>query len=228
MYNSGYYGDYGAYNSGVGALFGGMFAALIIFWIVMMIICIGFAVIKIIGQWKMFNKAGEEGWKAIIPVYNQITLCNIVGITPWWILIVFCLSLLSMIPFLGIIFSLVEMAAAVYFVIILNVSVARSYGKSDTFAVGLILLSPVFYFILGISKTDEFVGAKPMDDPVWEWLKKTFNGGTGASTPAANTTIASEAKVEEVKTVKCSECGADVPEKTKFCPECGKEMKGKK
>ena len=28
------------------------------------------AVLEIIGGWKVFNKFGEPGWKAIIPFYN--------------------------------------------------------------------------------------------------------------------------------------------------------------
>ena len=37
------------------------------------LISLAIAVVSIIGMWKMFTKAGEEGWKSIIPVYNAIT-----------------------------------------------------------------------------------------------------------------------------------------------------------
>ncbi len=41
------------------------------------------AVLVIVGWWKIFEKAGEAGWKAIIPIYNVIVLLRISG-KPWW------------------------------------------------------------------------------------------------------------------------------------------------
>ena len=40
-------------------------------------------VIAIVAFWKVFTKAGEAGWKSIIPIYNIIILLKIVG-RPWW------------------------------------------------------------------------------------------------------------------------------------------------
>ena len=42
------------------------------------------AVIAIIAWWKLFEKAGEKGWKAIIPVYNTYILFKICGIKNWF------------------------------------------------------------------------------------------------------------------------------------------------
>ncbi|MBR1762543.1 MAG: hypothetical protein IJ731_04170, partial [Eubacterium sp.] len=36
------------------------------------------AILSIIALWKIFEKAGEAGWKAIIPFYNAYTLVKIV------------------------------------------------------------------------------------------------------------------------------------------------------
>ena len=33
----------------------------------------------IVALWKIFTKAGEPGWKSIIPIYNIIMLLKIVG-----------------------------------------------------------------------------------------------------------------------------------------------------
>ena len=33
-------------------------------------IYLGFAIVQIIAMYKIFEKAGIEGWKAIIPIYN--------------------------------------------------------------------------------------------------------------------------------------------------------------
>ena len=37
-----------------------------------------FYILVIIGQWKMFEKAGESGWKALIPIYNLYILYKII------------------------------------------------------------------------------------------------------------------------------------------------------
>ena len=41
-------------------------------------------VLTAIGLWKMFEKAGEEGWIGIIPFYNQYKLCEKVMGDPWY------------------------------------------------------------------------------------------------------------------------------------------------
>ncbi len=152
------------YDSGLGALVG-MFIG--VFVVIMLVVLIA-AIIVTIAQWKMFKKAGEEGWKAIIPVYNVYTLCKIVGVNPYWILIVMLGSLLSGVPLVG----LVSFAASIYFQILLNVSIAKSFGKDGGFAVGLIFVPYIFYPILGLGKA-EYIGAQPMDDIIFK--NKTSN-----------------------------------------------------
>ena len=76
----------------------GLLAAFAGIMLVVVLISLAVAIVSIIGMWKMFTKAGEEGWKSIIPIYNMITLCKIVGVSPWWILIVFVSGLLGIIP----------------------------------------------------------------------------------------------------------------------------------
>ena len=134
------------------------------FFIIIMLISLAIAIVSIIGMWKMFTKAGEEGWKSIIPIYNMITLCKIVGVSPWWILIVFVSGLLGIIPILG---SLLNLAVSIYFSILLCVSTANSFGKDTGFAVGLFFLSPIFYCILGFGSA-KYEGAKPMNDIIFK------------------------------------------------------------
>ena len=144
-------------NTGFWAVFAG-------FFIIFALIVLAIAVVSIIGMWKMFTKAGEEGWKSIIPVYNAITLCKIVGVSPWWILITFVAGLLSIIPILG---SLIQLAVTIYFGILLAVSIANSFGKDTGFAVGIFFLAPIFYCILGFGSA-KYEGAKPMNDIIFK------------------------------------------------------------
>lgn len=80
--------------------------------------------------WKIFTKAGEPGWAAIVPIYNAIIILKIVGRPIWWIA-------LLLIPCVGWIVG-----------IIVAVDLAKAFGKSVGFAVGMILLPIVFYPML--------------------------------------------------------------------------------
>ena len=81
--------------------------------------------------WKTFEKAGKPGWASIIPIYNLIVLLEIAGRPLWWIFLLF-------IPLVNIIFS-----------IVMHIDIAKNFGKSAGFGVGLALLGIIFYPILG-------------------------------------------------------------------------------
>ncbi len=83
-----------------------------------------------------------------------------VGVSPFWILIIIFSGFLSAIHILG---GLLSIAANIYFIILLNVSLARSFKKSDSYAVGLILLPVIFYPMLGLGSAT-YVGKHPMKD----------------------------------------------------------------
>ena len=93
--------------------------------------CLALAVVIIIAQWKIYEKAGKPGWACIIPIYNTLVLLEIVGKPWWWIL-------LMLIPVVNFIF-----------VIWMTNLLSKSFGKDEGFTVGLLLLSIVFYPILG-------------------------------------------------------------------------------
>ena len=95
------------------------------------------AIVSIIAQWKIFTKAGKPGWAAIIPFYNMYTLFEVAGMNGW-----------MFIPIVNIIIM-----------IMLYVNLAKSFGKSTGFAVGLIFLNFIFMLILGFG-SDQYVGNK--------------------------------------------------------------------
>src|SRR4051812_13202917 len=57
------------------------------------------AAIVIASLWKIFVKAGEPGWAAIVPFYNFIVLLKIAGRPLWWLL-------LLLIPFVNFIVAI--------------------------------------------------------------------------------------------------------------------------
>ena len=98
--------------------------------IVGILFSLAFIALMIASLWRIYTKAGQPGWAAIIPIYNIFVLCKIVG-KPWWWLI----GLL--IPFVNFVV-----------LILLSVSLAMVFGKGIGFAIGLILLGIIFYPIL--------------------------------------------------------------------------------
>jgi hypothetical protein len=95
----------------------------------------------IAGFWKVFVKAGKPGWAAIVPIYNLIVLLDIVGKPLWWVILFF-------IPIVNLIMA-----------ILVGLAVAKSFGKSDAFGIGLGLLGPIFYPILGFGDA-QYQGSK--------------------------------------------------------------------
>ena len=108
------------------------------------LIILAFYVLIIVAQWKIFTKAGQEGWKALIPIYNVVVLYKIIGLSPW------LLYLLSVVPVVGWIISIALS-------IVSTVKLAKAFNQSTAFIFGLLFLSPIFQMILGFGKA-EYVG----------------------------------------------------------------------
>lgn len=100
-------------------------------------------VIMIIAYWKLFTKAGQKGWKSLIPIYNNVILFRIAGLSPWLILGYFA----SIIPVIG---GLAVLGLTIY----LMYKLAVAFGKDRAFTVGLVLLSPIFMMILAFGKSE--------------------------------------------------------------------------
>ena len=91
------------------------------------------------GLWMVFTKAGEDGWKAIIPIWNILVLLKIVGREWWWII-------LMLIPIVGFIVW-----------IIVALDLAKSYGRGTGFGIGLIIFPYIWTIILGFG-SDTYKG----------------------------------------------------------------------
>ena len=175
------------------------------FTIVMIIFVILIAIFMVIVKWFLFKKGNKPEWAAIIPIYSDYVLCKMIGVNPWWILIVFLSSLLSIIPFIG---SLLTLAVSIYYMILVGVSLARSFGKEDSFAVGLILLPIVFQPMLAFGKA-EYIGINPMKDIIF----KNYSEAESNRSETNN------------QNKFCTNCGEKLKANEKFCTSCGKEIK---
>jgi hypothetical protein len=92
--------------------------------------------------WKIFEKAGEDGWKALVPVYNSWILFEISGKPGWWALV----GLVGIIPILGLFAGL----AAYVLYILAMLELGKAFGKSTAFTVvALVIFSFIGLLILG-------------------------------------------------------------------------------
>lgn len=101
-----------------------------------MILILVIAVIMIVANWKVFTKAGKPGWASIIPLYNMYVMFEIAGMNGW-------MFLLTFVPIANIIIQ-----------IMLYLNLAKKFGKSTGFAIGLILLNPIFLLMLAFGNTE--------------------------------------------------------------------------
>jgi hypothetical protein len=95
------------------------------------VISLAVAILMFAGMWKTFEKAGEPGWGAIVPIYNIYLMCKIAGRPGWWVI-------LCIIPCVSIIF-----------LIIVYLDLAKNFGKGAGFGLGLAFLTFIFFPILG-------------------------------------------------------------------------------
>jgi Family of unknown function (DUF5684) len=102
---------------------------LIVIWVAVVF------VLAILPLWVIFTKAGQEGWKAVIPIYNYYVLLKIVGRPGWWLL-------LLLIPLVNIVI-----------LIVINHDLSKSFGHGGWFTVGLVFLNWIFLMILAFGSS---------------------------------------------------------------------------
>jgi len=100
------------------------------YWYVWLVLVIFYIVVF----WKLFQKAGQPGWGAIIPIYNIYLMITIAKRPAWWLILYF-------IPIVNIVVG-----------IIIIFDIAKYFGKSVGFGFGLLFLGFIFFPILAFGK----------------------------------------------------------------------------
>jgi hypothetical protein len=109
------------------------------------VVLVAFLVLMIASMWKIFTKAGQPGWAAIIPIYNALVFMEIIG-KPWWWIFFWT------IPSLNIIWVIWAWNLMV-----------KSFGKEEGFTIGVIFLWFIFIPILGFGDS-QYIG--PSGKPI--------------------------------------------------------------
>ncbi|MDO4807765.1 MAG: DUF5684 domain-containing protein [Coriobacteriales bacterium] len=135
-----------------------------------LILVLGFAywLITVISHWRLFTKAGEKGWKSLIPVYTDYTLFKLVWNTKgFWIwfgsgVVTAAVSMLTTqyvmvegqltsVATGNIVTTAISFVASIVSLIwsaMMCLRMAIAYGKKPSFGIGLFLLPFIFKPIL--------------------------------------------------------------------------------
>jgi hypothetical protein len=112
--------------------------------IIVGIVYLAMAVLLIASYWKIFAKAGQPGWAAIVPIYNTLVLLKIVDKPAWWLILFF-------IPFVNAII-----------LIIVCIELAKKFGQGAGFGIGLAFLTIIFAPMLAFGSAQyQGAGAAP-------------------------------------------------------------------
>lgn len=188
MYEEGYYTDIP--SSVDNSVIAGVFAFLGI-WI---IFALALTVFLIICNWKIYKKAGREGWEAIVPIYNIIVKFQFLNIPMWVLILCFIPGANAAVP------------------IITAINMAKKFGKNGGFAVGLIFLPIIFYPILAFGDA-MYVEKEP---GIFEQ-----NNNMNNNMNYNNANYNNMNNNPNLNTRYCVYCGS--PINGKFCSNCGKE-----
>lgn len=123
-----------------------------------------FYALVVVAGWKIFTKAGEAGWKSIIPVYNLYVFYKIAKVNFWvwcFIPVVALNVLIQLIPTDGTtkpstLVAILFLAFLVYAVVgdfKWCKGLSKSFGKGTGFALGLFFLPNIFQLILGFGSS---------------------------------------------------------------------------
>lgn len=161
--NESYYAGTSYGVSTTSGLTGALAAMGLFFWILSMAL----SILMIVSLWKIFKKAGKPGWASIIPIYNIYIMCEIAE-KEWWYV------LLSCVPF-----------ANIYAMIVLYNGMAKRFGKSGGFVVGMILLPVIFFPMLAFGKDAAIVNNQPNTSNENNMADNTL-GANAAAVPNMN------------------------------------------
>jgi hypothetical protein len=106
---------------------------------IILLLSLAISVLMIAAMWRLFSKAGQPGWAAIIPFYNTIVLLRVIGKPWWWMLLTF-------IPVVNIVIS-----------VLVGLELAKSFGKGAGFGVLTFFFSIIFIPILAFGEA-RYVG----------------------------------------------------------------------
>ncbi len=198
-----------SYNSGLdalGSIAGGLVAVIIVFGLIMLAV----VVFYLISLWKVFKKAGKNGWEAIVPFYNSWVLVEISGLNWWYFLLMISSTIAALlgIETLGVLCYLANIVATFF----CSFNLAKKFHKDIGYAILLTLFPFVMMPILGFSNSCQYDSSVPVspNGPIENGPNQVNANNQAASNQTGNKF--------------CTSCGTKVSSSEKFCTNCGKKL----
>lgn len=150
-----------------GGIMGIIMASLMMFLMIGLV----FFVLTVVARWKIFTKAGEAGWKSIIPIYSDYIEWKLswTNINLFWAMLGLTIvgAVLSGMgsssasadggmSFMSIIGSIAVLAGAII-ALIQKYKLFLSFGKSIGWFIGYIFLNNIMILVLGLGSS-EYIG----------------------------------------------------------------------
>lgn len=100
-------------------------------------------VVHFLGTWKLYQAAGEQAWKALVPVYNAVVFLKILHRPKWWVVLLF-FPVINLMMFM-----------------VLWVDTAKHFGKNKPMDGVIAILSLGFYlYTLNYQKNPQYISDK--------------------------------------------------------------------
>lgn len=178
-------------------------------------------VLEIIGRWKLFKKAGKNGWEAIVPFYSSYVYVEISGLNWWYFLLVIANSFTVIVEDLQILAYPVSLIGIFF----CNYNISKKLHKDTLFAVLMTLFPFIMLPLIGFSKNYQWdnkvrVSCNGPINGNDSYNNNSF-GGDFNSSEAMNSN-SYDNNTNEIK--YCSGCGAKLEKSSKFCSNCGREI----
>lgn len=144
-------------------------SALLILLAIILGVLLVFYIVIVIAWWRIFKKAGEPGWKSIIPFYDGHTIYKICWKPVFfWLMLILAVAgtvmtgfQLSLGGFETVIYitGYAFMLLALYIDVLHSFKLSNAFGHGTGFAIGLVFLPTIFCLILAFGKS-QYIGSK--------------------------------------------------------------------
>lgn len=151
---------------------------ILILYLAVILISLAVGILGIVAKYKLYEKAGEPGWSAIIPIYNYMQMMKIalgnyklafvyLGISVAYIVTAMISGFMSAMSdelssmyIISTVFMMLLILPLYAISAYSSFMFGKAYGKSDVWNICMIFFSPIMIIIMGLDKKTVYVGPK--------------------------------------------------------------------